>query len=97
MLRGCFQAPGLVLNFELNLSSSINYTANKELQRMFAEIFQRQENEVKDYGLKTVNKVRASNFLAGRGGRISSYTSVLSLLLFAIDMDALTDHLNKDM
>jgi len=32
---------------------------------MFAEIFQRQENEVKECGLKTVNEVRASNFLAG--------------------------------
>jgi len=31
---------------------------------MFAEIFQRQENEVKECGLKTVNKVRASNFFA---------------------------------
>jgi len=31
---------------------------------MFAEIFQRQGNEVKECGLKTVNKVRASNFLA---------------------------------
>jgi len=27
--------------------------------------FQRQENEVKECGLKTVNEVRASNFLAG--------------------------------
>jgi len=35
---------------------------------MFAEIFQRQENEVKECGLKTVNQVRASNFLAGGGG-----------------------------
>jgi len=34
---------------------------------MFAEIFQRQENEVKECGLKTVNEVRASNFLAGGG------------------------------
>jgi len=44
--------PGLVLvsNFELNLSSSISYTANKELQSMFAEIFQRRENEVKECG-----------------------------------------------
>jgi len=42
---------------------------------MFAEIFQRQENEVIECGLKTVNVVRASNFLAGRGGRISSYAS----------------------
>jgi len=49
----------LVSNFELNLSSYINYTANKELQSMFAEIFQRQESEVKDCGLKTVNEVRA--------------------------------------
>jgi len=32
---------------------------------MFSEIFQCQENEVKEYGLKTVNKVRASNVLAG--------------------------------
>jgi len=32
---------------------------------MLAEIFQRQENEVKECGLKTVNKVKASNFLAG--------------------------------
>jgi len=37
---------------------------------MFAEIFQRQENEVKECGLKPVNVVRASNFLEG-GGRIS--------------------------
>jgi len=42
---------------------------------MFAEIFQLQENEVKECELKTVNEVRASNFLAGEGGRISSYTS----------------------
>jgi len=41
---------------------------------MFAEIFQRQENEVKECKLKTVNEVRASNFLAG-GPRISSYAS----------------------
>jgi len=34
---------------------------------MFAEIFQRQENEIKVCGLKTVNEVRASNFLAGEG------------------------------
>jgi len=47
----------------------INYSANKELQN---EIFQRQENEVKECGLKTMNKVRASNFLAGGGDRISS-------------------------
>jgi len=33
---------------------------------MFSEIFQRQENEVKECGLKTVNEV-ASNFLAGVG------------------------------
>jgi len=45
----------------------MNYTANKELQSMFAEIFHRQENEVKEFGLKTVNEVRASNFLAGGG------------------------------
>jgi len=32
---------------------------------MFTEIFQRQENEVKECGLETVNEVRASNFLAG--------------------------------
>jgi len=32
---------------------------------MFAEIFQRQENEGKEYGLKTMNEVRTSNFLAG--------------------------------
>jgi len=32
---------------------------------MFAEIFQRQENEVKECGLKTVNVVRVSKFLAG--------------------------------
>jgi len=32
---------------------------------MFAEIFQHQENEVKECGLKTVNEVRGSNFLAG--------------------------------
>jgi len=32
---------------------------------MFAEIFQRQKNKVKKCGLKTVNEVRASNFLAG--------------------------------
>jgi len=31
---------------------------------MFAEIFQRQENEVKECGLRTVIEVRASNFLA---------------------------------
>jgi len=41
---------------------------------MFAEIFQRQENELKECGLKTMNEVRASNFLAG-GPRISSYAS----------------------
>jgi len=34
---------------------------------MFAENFQRQENEVKECGLKPVNEVRASNFLAGGG------------------------------
>jgi len=39
---------------------------------MFSEIFQRQENEVKEFGLNTMNEVRASNFLAGRGARISS-------------------------
>jgi len=44
---------------------------------MFAEIFQCQENEVKECGLKTVNEVRALNFLVGGlGGRISSYASV---------------------
>jgi len=43
---------------------------------MLAEIFQRQENEVKECGLKTVNKVRASKFLAG-GPRISNYASDL--------------------
>jgi len=32
---------------------------------MFAEIFQRQKNKVKECGLKTVNEVRASNFLTG--------------------------------
>jgi len=37
---------------------------------MFAD----QKNEVKECGLKTVNEVRASNFLAG-GLRISSYAS----------------------
>jgi len=42
---------------------------------MFAEIFQRQENKIKECGLKIVNKVRASNFLAGEGARISSYAS----------------------
>jgi len=42
---------------------------------MFAEIFQRQENEVKECGLKIVNKVMASNILAGEP-RISSYASV---------------------
>jgi len=36
---------------------------------MFAEIFQRQEKEVKECGLKTVNEVRASNFLAGGRGQ----------------------------
>jgi len=41
---------------------------------MFAEIFQHQENEVKECELKTVNKVRASNFLTW-GGQISSYAS----------------------
>jgi len=42
---------------------------------MFAEIFQRRDSEVKECGLKTVNEVRASNFLAGGRGRISSYAS----------------------
>jgi len=42
---------------------------------MFADIFERHENEVKECGLKTVNDVRASNFLAVRP-RISSYASV---------------------
>jgi len=37
------------------------------LQSVFAEIFQSQENEVKECGLKTVHEVRASNFLAGGG------------------------------
>jgi len=32
---------------------------------MFAKIFQHQKNEVKECGSKTVNEVRASNFLAG--------------------------------
>jgi len=32
---------------------------------MFAEIFQRQGNEVKECGLTTVNEVRASKFFAG--------------------------------
>jgi len=41
---------------------------------MFPEIFQRQENEVKECELKTVNKVRASNFLAEEP-RNSSYAS----------------------
>jgi len=41
---------------------------------MFVEIFRRQENEVKEYGIKALNEVRASNFLAG-GPRISSYAS----------------------
>jgi len=40
---------------------------------MLAEIFQRQENEVKECGLKEVNEVRASKF--SRGPRISSYAS----------------------
>jgi len=35
------------------------------LQSIFTEIFQRQENEVKECGLKTVNNDRASNFPAG--------------------------------
>jgi len=43
----------------------MNYTANKELQSMFAENFQCLKNEVKEGGLKTVNKVKASNILAG--------------------------------
>jgi len=41
---------------------------------MFFEIIQRQINEVKECGLKTVNEVRASNFLTGVP-RISSYAS----------------------
>jgi len=45
---------------------------------MFLETFQRQENEVKECGLKTVKEVRASNFLAG-GPRISSYPSALAI------------------
>jgi len=32
---------------------------------MFAENYQRQDNDVKECGLKTVNEVRASNFRAG--------------------------------
>jgi len=31
---------------------------------MFAKIFQRQGNEVKECRLKTVNEIRVSNFLA---------------------------------
>jgi len=42
---------------------------------MFADNFQRQENEVKECGLKTVNEVRTSNFLAGT--QISSYASAI--------------------
>jgi len=42
---------------------------------MFGEIFQRQENEVKECGLKTVNEIKASNFLA-RSPQISSSASV---------------------
>jgi len=42
---------------------------------MFSDIFQRPENEVKECGLKKVNKVKASNFFAG-GLRIASYASV---------------------
>jgi len=34
---------------------------------MFSEIFQHQENKVKECGLKTLNEVRSSNFLAGMG------------------------------
>jgi len=40
---------------------------------MFAEIFQRQENEVKECGLKTINEVRDSNFLARRGEEGSNF------------------------
>jgi len=41
---------------------------------MFAEIFQRQENKVKECGLKTMNKVKG--FKLSRGGpRISIYAS----------------------
>jgi len=47
---------------------------------MFVEIFQRQKNEVKECGLKAVNEVRASNFLA-RGPRTSNYASALGLRL----------------
>jgi len=42
---------------------------------MFADIFQRQKNEVKECRSKTVNEVRASKFFAERWPRISSYTS----------------------
>jgi len=42
---------------------------------MFTEIFERHENEVKECGLKTVNEVRASNFLAEGGRRISRNAS----------------------
>jgi len=38
------------------------------LQSVFAEIFQRQENEVKECVLKTVNEVKAWNFFAEGGG-----------------------------
>jgi len=41
---------------------------------MHAEVFQRQETEVKECGLKTVNEIRAQTFSRG-GGRISLYAS----------------------
>jgi len=41
---------------------------------MFAEIFQRQENEVKEFGLKTVNEVGPRTF-SQWWSRISSYAS----------------------
>jgi len=47
MLGALFPGIRIGLKFELNLSSEMNYTANKKLQSMFAELFQRQENKVK--------------------------------------------------
>jgi len=45
-------------------------------------------NEVKECGLKKVNKIRASNFLA-EGARISSYASACTRIFLRVHILAL--------
>jgi len=57
---------------------------------MFAEIFQHQENEVKECGLKTVNEVKASNFLAGSPEFLATPLDSAFILWVHIYSDTLT-------